>query len=181
MTVSATDGDGQAPNNKVFYVMSGGGNDKFKVDSSSGLVSRAGPLDSDTQNQYNLTISAIDGGSPAKNDTVVIRVTIDDVNDEPPEFQPASRIISVNESNEMKPLSDAGRVLTTLWATDPDANKVLLYDVVWTESRGFGPNQEDLDTRGLQVCISSVHYYCSVPCNSQWAVFKGFWWCCVCV
>ena len=75
VTVSATDGDGQAPNNKVFYVMSGGGNDKFKVDSSSGLVSRAGPLDSDTQNQYNLTISAIDGGSPANNDTVVITVT----------------------------------------------------------------------------------------------------------
>ena len=157
VTVSATDGDGQAPNNKVFYVMSGGGSDTFKVDSSSGLISRAGPLDSDTQNRYNLTISAIDGGSPARNDTIVVTVFVDDVNDEPPEFQPASKIISVNESSEMEG-SDSGRVLTSLWARDPDVDKALLYDVVWSRSRGFGPNQEILGISDLQVCIESVRY-----------------------
>ena len=149
--------------------MSGGGNDKFKVDSRSGLISRAGQLDSDTQRKYNLTINAIDGGSPANNDTVVVTVTVDDVNDEPPVFEPPSKSISVNESSEMG-RSDVGRVLTSLWATDPDVDRALLYDVVWAESRGYGPNQEVLQVADLQVPpLASVRYFLA---QFQWHLVR---------
>ena len=149
MQVSATDADGKYPNNNVFYVMSGGGN-KFKVDSSNGRISRAGALDSDTQDRYNLTVNAIDGGSPARSASTVVRVRIIDINDEPPTFEPDFKIISVNESNGMG-LSDSGRELTSLWAEDPDDDSRLLYDVVWSASRAFGPNQETLGVARLQV------------------------------
>ena len=38
--------------------------DKFRVDSSTGLISTIGLLDSDVVSLYNLTVEARDGGTP---------------------------------------------------------------------------------------------------------------------
>ncbi|KAL8620285.1 hypothetical protein ACOMHN_042020 [Nucella lapillus] len=149
LIVSAKDSDGQAPNNNVFYVMSGTGSDKFKVDSSTGLISRAGKLDSDTEDFYNLTITAIDGGSPAKSSATFVTVNVIDVNDVPPRFDPKTRSVDVKESNELSP-GASERVLATLWAVDPDQDSKLNYQVEWDRCRGFGPNQEILNVSVLE-------------------------------
>ncbi|XP_076446801.1 cadherin-23-like [Babylonia areolata] len=149
LTVSARDSDGSAPNNKVFYVISGSGSDKFKVDSSSGNITRAGQLDSDTTAFYNLTVSAIDGGSPAKSSSTFVTVHVLDVNDVPPEFKPKSESVDVVESNGLQP-GASERVVANMWATDPDQDKELSYHVLWSECRGFGVNQETLEVSSLQ-------------------------------
>jgi hypothetical protein len=59
-TVRATDSDGSAPNNEVFYLIESGGGDNFRIDSSTGLISTTNRLDRETTPAYNLTVLAVD-------------------------------------------------------------------------------------------------------------------------
>ncbi|XP_041364065.1 cadherin-23-like [Gigantopelta aegis] len=86
ITVTATDGDGSAPNNQIVYIIKRGGADKFKINSATGLITRAGELDRESVDHYSLTVEVMDLGTPSRTGSVTISIDVTNVNDEPPRF-----------------------------------------------------------------------------------------------
>ncbi|KAE8614229.1 hypothetical protein XENTR_v10008051 [Xenopus tropicalis] len=76
-----------------------------------------GPLDRERTSEYELDITATDGGAPALSVTKSIKVQISDVNDNPPSFQKSSEIISVKENNP------PGSHVYTVSASDSDTGQ----------------------------------------------------------
>lgn len=56
----------------------------FGIDPSTGGVFIQRSIDYETASSYRLVANAIDGGSPARTSTVIVYVTVRDVNDSPP-------------------------------------------------------------------------------------------------
>lgn len=84
----------------------------------SGIITLAKPLDRETRDSFNISVKAVDQGSPQMSSTMSLLVLVLDVNDNPPEF--GSRLIfsvcfrmysSVALSNSFQ--SAIGRLLTS--------------------------------------------------------------------
>ncbi|XP_062281225.1 protocadherin alpha-10-like [Scomber scombrus] len=76
-----------------------------------------GPLDRESVSQYNISITAIDEGSPPLSSTSVIRVHISDVNDNKPLFTESIINVYVKENRPV------GAVIKTVSAIDTDVNQ----------------------------------------------------------
>ncbi|KAI5626828.1 hypothetical protein C0J50_13326 [Silurus asotus] len=74
-------------------------------------------LDRETISSYNVTITAVDGGTPPLSSSMTVRVDVADVNDNPPRFEQTSYTVYVNENNA------PSAPLCVVKATDPDANE----------------------------------------------------------
>ncbi|XP_028423953.1 protocadherin Fat 4-like [Perca flavescens] len=86
----------------------------FELDSSSGTLQLAQPLDYSEVKVYSLVVQASDGGTPSLvgNGSVVVKVK--DVNDNPPEFSKESYDVAVSENLA------SGASILTLEVTDRD-------------------------------------------------------------
>ncbi|XP_060751258.1 putative protocadherin beta-18 isoform X40 [Tachysurus vachellii] len=86
-------------------------------------------LDRETESDYNITITATDGGSPPLSTSITIHLTVSDVNDNPPVFEQQSYTAYVMENN--KP----GTSISSVTARDPDwrQNGSVLYSLVSNE------------------------------------------------
>ncbi|CAK1553844.1 unnamed protein product [Leptosia nina] len=62
-------------------------NDYFELAADSGIVTLKAPLDRETQAEVRAIVRAQDGGRPRRSGTAVLRLTVADVNDNPPEFE----------------------------------------------------------------------------------------------
>ncbi|KAL8620286.1 hypothetical protein ACOMHN_042021 [Nucella lapillus] len=144
----ATDKDGSAPNNEVFYLLAGGGQDKFKVDSSSGQVSTIGDIDREVKASYTLTIQAVDKGSPPKTATTTVTVHVNNVNDDPPRFDPPK--VSTRVPEEQAP----GTVVYSFSAIDNDEDALLRYRIVWDQSFGYDEDLKQVNQSVLQDAFS---------------------------
>ena len=110
----ATDLD-MGSNGKISYsILSGNALHWFQINSVSGLITTAMSLDREHLSQVSLTVLAKDHGSPPLNSTTVVMVSIDDINDNVPEF--SHRIYNVTLAENMNP----GTPVITLNATDDD-------------------------------------------------------------
>ena len=74
-------------------------------------------LDYETVTLYNLTIAAIDGGSPPLTGTTAITVDITDVNDNAPQFNEKQNDVTVSENTAV------GTVIAVIEATDADGDE----------------------------------------------------------
>ncbi|TSK45900.1 Protocadherin alpha-C2 [Bagarius yarrelli] len=74
-------------------------------------------LDRETISTYNVTITAVDGGTPPLSSSMTVRVDVADVNDNPPRFEQTSYTVYVTENNP------PSAPLCVVKATDPDANE----------------------------------------------------------
>lgn len=99
-TVQATDRD-----SVVFQYTFLSGNDegRFVIGPFTGIIQTVGSLDRETTAVYNLVIQADDNvGTPIGNTgTTQLRITLLDINDEAPQFQPPGQdyIASINENS----------------------------------------------------------------------------------
>ncbi|XP_060751260.1 protocadherin beta-16-like isoform X41 [Tachysurus vachellii] len=86
-------------------------------------------LDREKELDYNITITATDGGSPPLSTSITIHLTVSDVNDNPPVFEQQSYTAYVMENN--KP----GTSISSVTARDPDwrQNGTVLYSLVSSE------------------------------------------------
>ncbi|XP_031814315.1 protocadherin-17 isoform X2 [Sarcophilus harrisii] len=84
------------------------------------------PLDRETQDEYNVTIVARDGGSPSLNSTKSFSVKILDENDNPPRFTKGLYVLQVHENNI------PGEYLGSVLAHDPDLgqNGTVSYSII---------------------------------------------------
>lgn len=145
VTVQATDADGSAPNNQVFYLIESGASDAFKIDGSSGEITVAGDLDRETTSKYTLRVKAMDRGSPVLSSFVNVTIIILDVNDQNPVFSPDVQFTDVNETLSKE-------TFYTFNATDQDTDSSLSYNINWYESSGRDDQQRVVNESYLQVC-----------------------------
>ncbi|TSV15250.1 Protocadherin gamma-A9 [Bagarius yarrelli] len=94
-------------------------------------------LDREKETDYNLTITATDGGSPPLSTSITIHLSVSDINDNPPVFeQQQSYTAYVMENN--KP----GTSISSVSARDPDwrQNGTVVYSLVAGEINGAPVN-----------------------------------------
>ncbi|XP_043982187.1 protocadherin alpha-2-like isoform X9 [Gambusia affinis] len=75
------------------------------------------PLDRETVSVHNLTITAVDEGSPALTGTAVVSVCISDVNDNAPRFPEGDINVYLKENSKV------GEIITKVTAQDADASE----------------------------------------------------------
>jgi protocadherin Fat 1/2/3 len=99
----------------VYAISSGDVDCVFDVNSNTGELRVAAPLDRETTPEYTLNITAYDRGQPPKSASRLVRVVLVDVNDNAPKFVKSSFSFFFPE-NTMR-----GTTVVALNATDPDA------------------------------------------------------------
>ncbi|XP_060764974.1 putative protocadherin beta-18 isoform X5 [Neoarius graeffei] len=89
-------------------------------------------IDREIEEDYNISITATDGGSPPLSSSMTIHLTVSDINDNPPVFEQQSYTAYVTENN--KP----GTSISSVSARDPDwrQNGTVLYSLVPSEING---------------------------------------------
>ncbi|KAJ8298120.1 hypothetical protein KUTeg_024651 [Tegillarca granosa] len=99
--VTATDNDHRPQDKQFSYSILGGDSDyMFQIDAKSGLVTTTGvgTLDRESTAIYNITVAAIDTGTPSETGSAVVRIHLQDVNDNSPFFVPRDLIGYVKEN-----------------------------------------------------------------------------------
>lgn len=125
-TVKATDSDGSERNSHVNYFIVDGAADKFIINASNGdvMVQTNAVLDRETVDSYNLTILAVDQGYPAKTGSTSMLITLDDVNDTPPEFTNMPNQTSILENKTIT------SNIYQCSASDEDFNHILEFSIL---------------------------------------------------
>uniref|UniRef100_A0A182SYE4 Uncharacterized protein n=1 Tax=Anopheles maculatus TaxID=74869 RepID=A0A182SYE4_9DIPT len=115
IVVKAVDKDVRPQNNQFSFSIIGGNNDhSFKIDPQTGQIETARKLDRETIPLHKLLLGAIDTGTPPQTGTTVVRITVTDINDNGPTFDPKDTFGSVLENEP------PNTVVMTLAASDPD-------------------------------------------------------------
>ena len=85
-TVNATDEDSTSNAELTYSITDGNQANKFKIDSETGLVTLEASIDRENTSFYSLTIEAVDGGESPLTGSVLLNITISDIDDHPPYF-----------------------------------------------------------------------------------------------
>ena len=102
----------------TFSISSGDPGGMFTVDPSTGLIHLSGELDYQTQSLYQLVVIAQDGGTPPRNSTASVNISIEDVNNHAPRFDLVQYTISILENTTV------GTLVGVITASDPDAASI---------------------------------------------------------
>ena len=115
LTVRATDKDsGNYGTVKYTIPLSGL---PFRINSSTGEIFSSFALDFEKQTAYNFIAVAIDGGKPHRKGFTIVNVTLEDVNDNLPIFQPSRYHISIPED------TNVGSVIAKVTVSDNDGTQ----------------------------------------------------------
>ncbi|KAJ8936032.1 hypothetical protein NQ318_000693 [Aromia moschata] len=132
---NATDAD-EGDNAKVTYTLVTDTKD-FHVDKVTGVLTVSNGLDRERQDLYELRIRATDGGgkgpdNPPLYSEALVRISIDDINDNAPKFSLASYTVKVRED------IPKGTVVAVVTASDPDLGPEgeVVYSLEDSESDG---------------------------------------------
>ncbi|XP_054721928.1 LOW QUALITY PROTEIN: fat-like cadherin-related tumor suppressor homolog [Uloborus diversus] len=106
---------------------------QFDINEKTGIVRLKKPLDRETEAGYNLTVQASDHGVPPLSSTVLLSVTVLDVNDNPPEFTNKMMYSTVSESIPV------GSEIATVHATSEDIgiNAEISYSIIGGDEQGM--------------------------------------------
>ncbi|CAG9865047.1 unnamed protein product [Phyllotreta striolata] len=132
---NATDAD-EGDNAKITYSLVTDTKD-FSVDPSSGVLIVSNYLDRERQSLYELKIRATDGGgkgadNPPLHSEALVRISIDDINDNPPRFSLPNYAVKIRED------VPKGTVVASVTASDPDlgAEGDVVYSLEDSDSDG---------------------------------------------
>ncbi|KAM9329220.1 protocadherin Fat 1 [Gastrophryne carolinensis] len=116
LQVKATDADSGQNKAISYYIVSNHGNASqyFHIESNSGVIVVAKPLDYEYLHMYSLLVRAIDGGIPPLSSDATVNVHVIDLNDNPPEFTQLVYEAKISD------LSKQGSFVASIKATDPD-------------------------------------------------------------
>uniref|UniRef100_A0A671XGE4 Cadherin-23 n=1 Tax=Sparus aurata TaxID=8175 RepID=A0A671XGE4_SPAAU len=116
LRVMASDRD-IGPNAMLFYYITAGNQDlTFRMDRVTGeMVTRPAPPDRERQQEYRLTVTVEDDGTPTRSTSTTINVHIVDENDNAPEFPEEEYVTVLSEGPDT-----VGATIATVTAIDPD-------------------------------------------------------------
>lgn len=123
--VHATDKD-VGINRKIKYSFVDSFNNHFKITSDSGIITLAKPLDREIRAMYNLTVKAVDQGTPQLHSLANVIVNVQDINDNPPEFANKYYFATVPEIDAIG--TEVVRVLAT--SKDTGVNAEVYYSII---------------------------------------------------
>ncbi|XP_057402717.1 protocadherin Fat 4 isoform X2 [Balaenoptera acutorostrata] len=134
--VSAADGDGGTNGQVRYGIIDGNANQEFRIDSVTGAITVAKPLDREKTPTYFLTVQATDRGSTPRTDTSTVSVVLLDINDFVPIFELSPYSVNVPEN-----LGTLPRTILQVVARDDDqgSNSKLSYVL-------FGGNEDNAFT-----------------------------------
>ncbi|KAF5307382.1 hypothetical protein FQR65_LT07099 [Abscondita terminalis] len=148
--VHATDAD-IGINRKIKYSFIDSFKNHFKMASDSGIVTLAKPLDREIRAVYNLTVQAVDQGTPQMSTIATLIVNVQDINDNPPEFASKYYFAVVPEIDSIG--TEVVRVLAT--SKDTGVNADIYYSIIGgNEHKKFS-----LDKRTGVITISEMLDY----------------------
>ncbi|XP_056644010.1 fat-like cadherin-related tumor suppressor homolog isoform X1 [Diorhabda sublineata] len=113
-------------NRKVKYSFLDSFHDHYRIEPDSGIVTLAKPLDREIKALYNLSVQATDQGSPQLSSTVYLVVNVQDINDNPPEFEKKYYFATIPEIDSIG--TEVARVLAT--SKDIGANAEVYYSII---------------------------------------------------
>ncbi|GFS19396.1 protocadherin-11 X-linked [Elysia marginata] len=115
LQVSATDKD-IGMNGAIDYSIDPDYLQYFSINRVSGVLSAVGLLDREAYPALNFKVYATDRGNPQNQGSADVSITIEDVNDNPPQF--TKKVFSIRTYEEVE---GGPRIVGELTATDPDA------------------------------------------------------------
>lgn len=118
LTLSENDDVIPSKNGEITYAIERGGGGHFVIGRRDGVVKIKRALNRETNEQWELVISATDGGSPPKKTTTNVTIQVQDVNDNAPRFIHPSR----NDSTVYAYFSQS-QPITTIKAIDIDGDE----------------------------------------------------------
>ncbi|XP_078800590.1 protocadherin-23-like isoform X2 [Oryzias latipes] len=143
LTLSAEDKDWSQDNTHLDYAITGGNEEtRFCLEVNMAAVENqmknvgrlvlCNPLDRETTESYELTVSVSDRGIPPLNSSAVVRVTVTDCNDNAPIFSSTEYHAQVSENSQI------GTSLLQVSAQDPDLgiNGLVRYDIIAGNNKG---------------------------------------------
>lgn len=137
------------------YALEDDGDGAFAVDSTTGIIRTAKPLDRESVAKYILKAVAMDRGSPSLSTVVPVTIKIEDVNDSPPAFENDKIILYIAEN------SPIGSTVGEIYAHDPDEgpNAVVQYSVIGGEdSNSFALNIRPGADRAELITLEELDY-----------------------
>ncbi|KAI4792810.1 hypothetical protein KUCAC02_033138 [Chaenocephalus aceratus] len=140
--VTATDLDGPINNLLRYSIVSGDPLQQFTIEPRSGEITVRTALDREEMQHYSLTVQAADEGYPPLSSAVLISISVNDVNDNPPLFS------QVNHSLLLQEGESAGSTILQLVVTDRDSPRngppYSIHIVSGNEDRRFHVDQGGL-------------------------------------
>ncbi|XP_066149601.1 fat-like cadherin-related tumor suppressor homolog isoform X2 [Euwallacea fornicatus] len=113
-------------NRKIKYSFIDSFNDHFLMAEESGIITLGKPLDRELRAMYNLTVQAMDQGTPQLSSIAILIVNVQDINDNPPEFENKYYFASIPEIDAVG--TDVVRVQAT--SKDIGANAEVYYSII---------------------------------------------------
>ncbi|XP_059167708.1 cadherin-23-like [Physella acuta] len=112
--VVATDKDSGVNGAISFTKLGGSGLTYFNIDSSTGVVSTAATIDYEAFKVFFLSVTATDGGSPSFTSTGLVKILVENMNDNKPSIVPADFAVILSEN------SLVGASVLSYYASDID-------------------------------------------------------------
>lgn len=111
------------------FITSNNDRPKFKIDPSTGVITTNHVFDRDEphrEKEVYVTVRATDNGRPALDDVCTFKVTIEDINDNPPVFDKSKYLEPLPEDRQVN------KVVTRISATDLDDgdNSIVMYELM---------------------------------------------------
>ncbi|XP_013386073.1 uncharacterized protein LOC106155684 isoform X2 [Lingula anatina] len=137
LRTSVTDID-SGDNGQLLYFILYGATLSFNVtlEESTAVLRTTGPLDRETKALYNITIVAVDAGTPRRSGSVKVEVTVGDVNDNPPMIAPETSPILLSADTPVN------REIYAVNAYDVDSTGTIRYAITSDVGGLFGINSE---------------------------------------
>lgn len=129
--LTVTDEDANENSVLTFTITNGNTDSDFGIDSASGLIQVKKSLDRERTDKYLIEVSVVDNGASPQSATVTATVTISDINDNNPIFQPHPTTTYTFSVSENVP---TGTIVDRVNATDADTgvNGAVTYAIAYT-------------------------------------------------
>ena len=101
ITVNATDADSTSNAELTYSISTGNTDDTFEIDPESGLVTLEASINREEVAFYSLSIQAVDGGVTALTGSVLLNISISDIDDHPPSFVRSQFSGTATETDEI--------------------------------------------------------------------------------
>ena len=149
ITVQADDADSGVLGEVSYSITSGNNEDAFIINTTTGSITVNNDIDREMTVAYTLGVMATDGGSRSAQSTVEISIT--DINDNSPLFNPSSYSISVYEN------ASINSTLIPVTATDADADGPNSY-ITYSIQSGNDDNLFRISSTGVISIVSALDF-----------------------
>ncbi|KAL8622280.1 hypothetical protein ACOMHN_043803 [Nucella lapillus] len=119
-------------NADIVYTISDGNDGKFDMDSKTGQLS-CQALDREAREQYTLTVTGTDSGTPRRSGSTRVAITVLDENDNSPRFSHGTYTATIAEDIAK------GQTVMQVFASDPDqgSNGQVAYSLLGNDTEGY--------------------------------------------